>query len=138
MRIQLQISDDVYDKYVAHAENFQGRSGKPIAPEELMQTHLDQFSSVSPADRIVIIHAKQRQQLEEVLSGGSLRSAEDLVDKVKNLSSVGIGNIRFNFTPGQLHELKIYAARNGIEAEEAVRRTVRSMEESFFWSMGAR
>jgi len=129
--LSIQIPDDVWKSYTAQATGMQ-QNGQTISAEELMADRLERFSAVTPSDRIIVIDPKNRQELENVLSGGSLLSAEDLVTKVKAVISISIGDIRLDFTPGQMRELNNVARRNGRTVEQVVKDTVKRMEAQFF------
>lgn len=136
MKFTLQTSDDLYDHYHTQAESMQG-NGASVTPEEVMADRLERFKDVSPSDRVVVIDPKSRQALEQILSYGSLQSAEDLVKKVESLASIRIGDIRLDFTPGQMRELANVAKRNRKTVEEVIKETVERMESLFFNHVGA-
>lgn len=131
MKFTIQTTDDVYDAYSAQADDM-GAHGQTVTPEELMADRLTRFAAVAPGDRIIVIDPKSRQELETVLSGGSLLSAEDLINKVKMVISISIGDIRLDFTPGQMRELQNIARRNGRTVETVVKDTVTRMSAQFF------
>jgi hypothetical protein len=132
VRISLTIPDELFDIYTKRAEEMQGRSGKTASPEELMQKQLDTFKWVHPSDRVIVITSKDRERLEEILSGGTLRDSKDFVDKVQALADIQIGQVRVDFSPGQLMELKKYAGRNNRSLEEVTKATVAGMSYQFF------
>jgi hypothetical protein len=131
VKTTIQIADDLYDRYSAQAEGMQQR-GQAVTAEELMADRLDRFKAVEPGDRVVVIDPAARQELEHILSGGSLFDASDLVKKVKAAISISIGDIRLDFTPGQMRELSNIARRNGRTVDQVVRETVKRMEVNFF------
>lgn len=131
MRLQIQIPDSVYDAYTNRASEMSG-NGKVISPEEVIADILDRFSGVSPTDRVIVVGNTHRQRLEKLLSGGGLFDAEDLTTKVEGLASISVGDIRLEFTPGQLKQLAHFARRNGKTVEEVTKETVKRMEWMFF------
>ena len=86
--------------------------------------------------RCVVVHGAVLQRLEEILGSGSILNHEDLSQKVQRLAGITYGNIRMDFSPGQLEEIAGRAERLGLEPEELIRRTVRKMEELFFTHLG--
>jgi len=132
VRLNLTIPDELYDIYSARAEEVQGRSGKTVSAEELMQRQLDTFKRVHPADRVIVITSKDRDRLEAILSGGTLRDSSDLAEKVQNLADIQIGQVRVDFSPSQLMELKKYAGRNNRSTQEVIKSTVTQMGYQFF------
>lgn len=135
MKLQIQIPDAVYDAYANRATEMSAQ-GKPITPEEVIADTLDRFSSVSPTDRAIVVGAANRQRLEKVLSGGSLFDGNDLTMKVEALAKLEIGEVRLEFTPGQLKQLANVARRNGKTVEEVTRETVKQLEWQFFDAVG--
>ena len=51
---------------------------------------------------------------------------------VERLADIQIQQVRVNFSPGQLNQLKVFATKNNISIEEAVRRVVVAMQDGFF------
>jgi hypothetical protein len=135
MKITVQIADELYDHYLGQSEAMQQR-GATVSAEELMADRLERFKAVDPGDRVVVIDPKSRQKLEGLLSGGSLMDADDLIRKVEGAMSIRIGDIRLDFTPGQMKEMAHLARRNGRALEEVVKDTVARMESLFFNHLG--
>jgi hypothetical protein len=129
MKITLQLADELYDTYAEAARALAPRS---VSAEEAMIGILEKFKGVQPQARTIVVTGKAREELEELLGGGQIRDPEDLVSKVEGLVHIEIEGVRLNFTAGQKQELSIYASKNGISVEEAVRRTVKSMQGQFF------
>ncbi|MCJ2564309.1 MAG: hypothetical protein LN417_09520 [Candidatus Thermoplasmatota archaeon] len=126
MRATVQLTDDIYELYQAIADKH------AVRISSLLQEQLKRFAHVDPYDRIIVLPATQRDELEKVLSGGAIEDASDLVLKVESLASIQLEGVVLDFTPGQKRELKRLAERQGITYEEIVKRTVQSMEEQFF------
>lgn len=132
MKIQLQVSEETWEAYSSHADRIHGLTGQTVSPESLMADQLGRFAHVIPSDRIVVLEPTTRQRLEEILQGGGLVNAHDLLSKVQRLADLQIGEIRIDFTPGQWEELKNLARRNSRQLVEVVEATVRGMESIFF------
>ncbi len=126
MRVTIQLTDELADLYQKTADKHAVRISSLLAEQ------LKRFAHVDPFDRILVVAARQRDELEGVLSGGGIEDASDLVLKVKSLASIQIAGVKLDFTPGQKRELKRLAERQGITYKEIVERTVKSMEEQFF------
>lgn len=136
MRLTISISDDLFDTYATRAAKVNERSGVVVTPEELIVTQLEKFAGIDPAERTLIIPAVERRQLEEILHGGHLQSADDLVKKVDKLARLEIGEVRLDFTPGQLSELRRYASRNRKTFEQVMQETVTAIGTQFFRYVG--
>lgn len=128
MRVTLQIPDELYDAYAAH---LQPPLNGHASPEDLMISQLERFKTVSPQDRAVIVANRDRIRLEEILSGGTLRDSADLVKKVEGLARLEIGEVKVTFTPGELNNIKVFAAKNRIPVQRAVEQVVHGMKEQF-------
>jgi hypothetical protein len=129
MRVQLQLTDDLYDTYAGHAQALAPRA---VSAEEMMIQCLSNFSSIPPQVRVLILAGAAREQVEKTLGGGYLTSGEDLVSKIKELAALEVGKVEIDFTPAQWHQLKVYSAKNGITVEEAAKRVVRQMATRWF------
>lgn len=116
MKTTIQLPDDLYDAYTSAAEGMAGL-GKVVTPEEIMVDRLTRFKDVAPSDRVVVVDPKVRNRLEMILSGGSLKDAEDLLKKVEDLADLKIGEIRIDFTPGEWKRMKNWANRQGKTVE---------------------
>lgn len=110
MKTTIQMTDDIYDAYTSAAEGMAGL-GKTLTPEEIMVDRLARFKDISPSDRVIVVDPKVRNRLEEILSGGSLKDAEDLLKKVEGLADIRIGEIRIEFTPAELRKMKHWATK---------------------------
>lgn len=126
--------DEIYEGYARYTTQTAARlnGSSPASPEDLMTSQLARFQGVPPMDRCLVISSTVRDELEKILSGGSLRDDQDLLRKVLKLSDVRIEGVNLHFTPAQLHQIKNYATRNSITPEETLRRIVRQMEHMFF------
>jgi hypothetical protein len=124
MKVTLQISDDLYEKYAERA------AGQATA-EELLLAQLERFKEVSPMDRVIVVLSKERAGLEKILSGGTLRDGADLLQKVSSLASIEIGGVKVDFSPGELRNIKHFATKNRIPAQQAVEQVVHGMKEQF-------
>lgn len=132
MKLQIQIPESTWEAYAIHAEKIHGLTNQTVSPEALMADQLARFAHVIPSDRIIVLEPASRARLEEILQGGGLADAKDLVAKVQNLASLEIGNVRVDFTPGQWEELRNLARRNARQLSDVVEATVRGMDSIFF------
>ncbi len=128
MKITLQLPDDLYEAYERHLPK--ALSGQATT-EDLIVAQLDRFKDVSPQDRAVVLHGKARVRLEAILSGGTISSGDDLLQKVERLASIEVGEVKVPFTPGELQNIRTYATKNRIPFEEAMKRVVYGMKEQF-------
>lgn len=128
---ELSVLDEVYDAYVRHAEQLQATTGNVVAPEELMRKHLERFKDIAPFEQVVVIDAGSRARLEEILCT-SLQDAKQIVEKVDAVASLEIGGVKWNFSPGMLHQLRIRAGKNNRTVEQEVDITLKEMSWRFF------
>jgi hypothetical protein len=133
VRTLIDIPEEVYAAYAAQATSLAGAGGS-ATPQELMAAQLARFSSYPASNHVLVVDSESRGKLDQVLQGGMLRDAQDLVEKVTKLADIQIGGIAVHWTPGQLRQIKTYATRNRLTPEEAVRRIVRQLE-SQFWDV---
>lgn len=135
MKTTIQLPDDVYDAYTSAAEGMAGL-GHPLSPEEIMVDRLTRFKDVSPSDRVVVVDPKVRNRLEQILGGGSLKDAEDLLQKVEGLADIQIGEIRVEFSPGELKQMKHWANRQGKAVDYIVKDIVTRIKLTIFDYVG--
>lgn len=124
MKITLSLPDDLYERYAE-------RAGGKVTAEELILAQLERFKEVSPMDRVLVVLPKERAALENKLGGSSLRDGQDLLSKVESLASIEIGGVKVDFSPGELRNIKTFAAKNRIPVQQAVEQTVHGMKEQF-------
>lgn len=136
MIVRLQIPDDVFETYEKMATATHEASGRTVQATDLMVAQLDRFRGIPATDRVVVIDSRTRAALEAILHGGSLRDSADLLAKVQRLGAIKIGEVRLDFSPGQLEELKHIANRNRRQVKDVVLETVRRIENQFFDRVG--
>ncbi len=132
MIVKLQIPDEVWESYDRLSNQLAQASPHPVSPEELMASQLDRFQLLNPTDRVFVIDSRTRSQLEQITGGASLKDAPDLLSRVLKMASISIGDIRLDFTPGQLLQLKTFAGRNHRPVDDVVRDVVKQLEWQFF------
>jgi hypothetical protein len=131
IRTLIDIPEEVYEAYAAQVTTLAAAGGHASA-QELMAAQLARFSAVPATNHVLIVDSEARGRLDQILQGGMLRDSADLVAKVQRLADISIGEIRVHFTPGQLMQIKNFAARNRLTPEEGIKRVVKSMESMFF------
>lgn len=124
MKVQLSLPDDLYEKYAE-------RAGGQVTVEELLLAQLVRFQEVSPMDRVLVVLPRERAALEAKFSSGSLRDGADLLAKVEALAAIEIGGVKVDFTPGELRNIKTFATKNRMPAQQAVEQVVHGMKEQF-------
>jgi hypothetical protein len=135
VRTLIDIPEEVYEAYASQATTLAAAGGS-ASPQELMSAQLARFSAFPASNHVLVVDSENRGRLDLILQGGMLRDAEDLVQKVQRLADIQIGEIRVNWTPGQLQQIKSWASRNRIAPEEAVRRIVQQMGAQFWDYIG--
>lgn len=134
MIVHLKMPDEIYEGYAHYSTEVASRlnGSSEATPEVLMVAQLARFAAVPPMDRPLVVGSAVRDELERILSGGTLRDDQDLLAKVRRLADVSIEGVALHFTPAQLQQIRNYATRNALSPEETVRRIVRQMEHQFF------
>lgn len=132
MKILLRIPDELADAY----EEMAHRNGNGSANlEEILVAQLERFKCVHAMDRVVVVKSKTRDELEALFGGDQLKDDEDLLNRTRALADIQIGEVRVNWSPAQLAELRRYAARNDRSVQTVVEEVVQAMSGQFFWSM---
>jgi fructose-1-phosphate kinase PfkB-like protein len=111
MKLQVVVNDATYEKLLGRAVTKTQQGAEVIAAETL-----ERFGSVPKNDRVVVILAPERRELEAQFQT-TVEDAADLVAKVKRLSSVGVGNIIRPLTAGESVSLSDQARFHGWSEE---------------------
>lgn len=125
MKIEIQIPDELYARY-----ELQARSRDYAVKRELSE-RLQAFVEAPPKDRVILLRRHTREAIEKILNC-SLLSDEELVDRVTRLAQLSIGEVRLEFSPGQLAEMKRRADKNGRTFEEELKISVKSVQSLVF------
>jgi len=72
-------------------------------------------------------------QIEESTGVGSTRTPAELVKAISRLARITIGDIRIDFTPGQLEEIAHRAAKRGYTVEQEIGRIVDRIKDEIFY-----
>jgi len=82
----------------------------------------------------LLIPADQTAALVDILGLGACQSPKFLLDAVKRLADLKIGDVSIQFTPGQLEELARKAEKNGHSVQAEVERIVAHLSSEVFWN----
>lgn len=114
---------------------YQAAAAKAKIPlEALLERQLARFGDVPVTERLLVLSGDALEALERQLSGGQLKSPQDLVTRVHRWAGITIGGIRLNFSEAQLEEIAVRATKQGKAPKEIVQDIVRQMEDQFFWT----
>jgi hypothetical protein len=75
-------------------------------------------------------------RLEETTGLASTQSAEAFIRAVERLASIRVGDIRIEFTPGQLSELQYRAQKRGRSIAEEMKAVVDRLRDELFYKGG--
>lgn len=123
----ISLDDAIVAKYLAHAQ----ATRLPIA--KLLERQLDRFSDTPITQRLVVLTGDHLQQIETALGGGSLTDSADLLRRVHRWAGITIGDIRLDFSPAQLMEIQVRAAKQGKTPEAIAQDIVAQLQEQFFF-----
>lgn len=126
MDITIRVPDDVAAQYKIYTTEGDQAHG---TVEQVMAAQLTRFASCPPAMPYVLIPPGAKRELEEAMNSLPILSGEDLIEKVRALAGVQVGDTRLGFTVAQLAELKSKAARWGKSVPEFVESVVRRILE---------
>lgn len=80
-----------------------------------------------------ILSAALRTRLEQTLGVGATTNADNLIAAVERLASLSIGEVKIEFTPGQLAEIKYRATKRGQTVEQALQAVIDRIKDEIFW-----
>lgn len=132
MKLLLRIPDELADAYEAMATR---NGGGQASLEEILVAQLEKFKTVHAMDRVVVVGSKARDELEALFGGDQLKGDIDLLNRVKELANIQIGDVRVEWSPTQLAELKRYASRNERSVQQVITDVVTQLSGQFFWNM---
>lgn len=126
--MRITIPDDVADAYIAYAE------ATGLSVDALVSVQLGRFRHLPPSQRAVVLGPAELDALEAQLGGGQIQTGLDLMKKIARLAAITFHNVRLDFTPNQLEELKYRADRQGKPVAELAKDIIRQLTEQFFWA----
>lgn len=91
---------------------------KPI--DTLVDFQLRRFASVAPTERILVLRQADRQAIESIL-GGTIETAEQLLEAIQRHAQITLGGVQIDFTPAQRREIERRARKNQRSPEEELR-----------------
>jgi fructose-1-phosphate kinase PfkB-like protein len=112
MKLTIVVADETYDLLLTRSAT-KTQQGAEIAAAEVVK----RFASVPKDDRVLVVLAPERRELEKSFQT-TVENAADLVEKVRRLSSVGIGDVVRPLTPGESIALKDQASFHGWTPEQ--------------------
>lgn len=112
MKLTIDVSEKAYEVLLERASTKDSRGVEKVAGRVV-----ERFGDVPDSDRILILRAPARRAIEAIFQT-TVDSPEDLVDKVKRLSSVGLGPVTRALTTGESIALKEQAFFHGKTVEE--------------------
>lgn len=86
-----------------------------------------------PGEGALVLTAADRTRLEATTGIGSTRTPAEFVRAVEFLASIRIGDVKLEFTPGQLSELQHRATKRGQTIAQAIQAVVDRIREEIFW-----
>lgn len=104
----VKLDDDLLARYDQIALDFK----QPLA--QVLERQLARFAEYPPTVRIVPLTRESLQQVERLLGGGQIQTAQQLVDRVRAYASVTLGKIEVDFSPAQKAELVHRATKRGV------------------------
>lgn len=72
-------------------------------------------------------------RIEETTGVGTTRSASELEKAVGRLARILVGEVRIEFTPGQLEELAHRASKRGFTIKQELQRVVERIKDELFF-----
>lgn len=117
MNVNLRISDDLYEKFVAlDAKN----------PRKVMESTLEKLGGADPSRALLVLGTKELGELSNVL-GMPVSSYGDLLEWLKRTSRVSVVDVgEVSLSQGQRQRLKDLAKVMGLPYEPYVREKVQA------------
>jgi len=130
MILNLRVDDETYQHYADEAE---ATGSQPIL---VIEDRLKRALVLTPNSRYIILADGTRDRMEQILGGGSLKSAEDLLTRVQRLGHVKFGEHTIEITPGQMEEIIYRAAKMGRSVDDLIKEAYGIFARDFFTLIG--
>lgn len=124
--VRLELPDATYEQFEEEAQ----RVRQPL--ERVITNRVLTVGQIPTGARVILLTGETLDQLEQILGGGSILNAEDLLKKVERLAGISFVHLRLPFSPSQLEQLQEKARRQGLTVEQLVHRTAPRVYEQFF------
>jgi len=72
-------------------------------------------------------------RIEELTGIGTAQTTEKLVQAIDRLARITVGEVKIDFTPGQLEEISHRAAKRGYTVQQEVQRIVDRIKDELFY-----
>ncbi len=125
----VKLSDDLLVRYDAMAHEFK----QPL--DQLLDRQLARFVDFPPTVRVVPLSGEALQGIEQILGGGQIRTAVDLVARVKSYAQITLGNVVIDCSPAQKAELVHRATKRGLPPDVLVKEMVDLLLDQLFESV---
>lgn len=122
----VKLSDDLLVRYDAMAQEYK----QPL--DTLLERQLARFADFPPTIRVVPLSGDALQGIEHILGGGQIRTAADLVSRVKSYAQVTLGSVVIDFSPAQKAELVHRATKRGLPPDQVVKELVALLLDQMF------
>jgi hypothetical protein len=122
----IKLSDDLLVRYDAMAQEYK----QPL--DTLLERQLARFADFPPTVRVVPLSGETLQRVETLLGGGQIRTAADLLARVKSYAQVTLGNVVIDFSPAQKAELVHRATKRGLPPDQVVKELVALLLDQMF------
>lgn len=108
MIVQIRIPDSLFETYSKYNQS---------NPEKAMEQQLLRFQEVRPADRVLVLPAAERNELE-VLLDSHFASAKELVAKVRDLLKIRVEGVDITLEPNTLLRMTQQASFEGMDPKD--------------------
>lgn len=126
MKVTMSIPDETYEAFQKQVKG----KGEAAVRDEIL-ARIERFKDVPPSDRVLVLKADERRQLERLFQT-SVTSAADLISKVRKLCSVTFGSLEIPFTYDEMVRLRTQASFHGWEPEAFVTMVSNELKDRFF------
>ena len=116
--MKIQIDDDLAAKYQRWADD----SKQPL--QQVVERQLARFVDFPSTVRVIPLARDPLQQIEGLLGGGQIQSAEQLVARVRQHAVVTLGKVDLEFSPAQKAEITHRAQKRGVSPDVVIQELV--------------
>ncbi len=101
--------------------------------DALVELAVRRVSHIGPMQRFVLLTEEDLNLIETRLGTKlPINAPSDVHKAIDGLADVKLGKVSLQFTPGEMREIEIRAAREGVEPQRIVEMIVYAMKPQFF------
>lgn len=118
------------DKLALQYQSAADRARVPL--QKFLERQLAKFGEVPAGQRALVLTGEALEEVDRLLGIGSTRDGASLVSAISAYAGIRIGDIRLQFSPGQLAEIQHRAEKQGKTPQAVAEDIITQLNAQFF------